>query len=151
MKLIDRKNFISIVCISFTLIVCGKLLLEKIVGFTDRYYTENIFTCLGFSVIITLILSLHYYLQRFPFIPVFIGQYLATIGIVFLTIWITGHFIENAPTAYKDMFISVTIPFLTGAVIYYISFFRQIKNANKMIEMLSEQHKPKGTINDEQI
>ena len=36
MKLINKKNFISIVCISFTLIVCGKLLIEKIAGFTDR-------------------------------------------------------------------------------------------------------------------
>ena len=84
MKLINKSNFISIVCTSFTLIVCGKLLLEKLSGFTDKYYTENIFTCLAFSIVITLILSLHYYLQKFPFIPVFIGQYVVTIGIVFL-------------------------------------------------------------------
>ena len=84
MKLINKSNFISIVCTSFTLIVCGKLLLEKLSGFKDKYYTENIFTCLAFSIVITLILSLHYYLQRFPFIPVFIGQYVVTIGIVFL-------------------------------------------------------------------
>ena len=43
MKLINRHNFIPIVCITFTLIVCGKLLYEKSIGFTDRYYTENIF------------------------------------------------------------------------------------------------------------
>ena len=34
MKIIDRHNFISVVCISFTLIVCGKLLFEK-----TRYYS----------------------------------------------------------------------------------------------------------------
>lgn len=138
MKLINRKNFISIVCISFTLIVCGKLLLEKAYGFTDRFYTENIFTCLAFSVIITLVLSLHFYLQKYPFIPVFIGQYLVTLGIVFLTIWIAGRFIDEAPTAYRDMFISVTIPFVFGAAVYYISFFRQIRKANKMLEELHD-------------
>lgn len=132
MKLINKHNFISIVCISFTLIVCGKLLLEKSTGFIDRYYTENIFTCLGISILATFVLSLHYYLQRFPFIPVVIGQYLALIGFVFLCIWIMGHFTEYAPTAYKDMFVSITVPYVIGAVVYYISFFVQIKRANEV-------------------
>ncbi len=136
MKLINRNNFISIVCISFTLIVCGKLLLEKSTGFIDRYYTENIFTCLGISVLATFVLSLHYYLQRFPFIPVVIGQYLALIGFVFLCIWIMGHFTENAPSAYRDMFVSVTIPYIAGAIVYYISFFTQIKRANAVFSDL---------------
>ena len=111
MKLINRNNFISIVCITFTLVVCGKLLLEKSTGFIDRYYTENIFTCLGISV-------------------------LALIGFVFLCIWIMGHFTENAPSAYKDMFVSVTIPYVAGAIVYYISFFRQIKRANEVFSNL---------------
>jgi hypothetical protein len=136
MKLINRSNFISIVCISFTLIVCGKLLLEKSTGFIDRYYTENIFTCLGISVLATFVLSLHYYLQRFPFIPVVIGQYIALIGFVFLCIWIMGHFTENAPSAYRDMFVSVTIPYIAGAIVYYISFFTQIKRANAVFSDL---------------
>ena len=136
MKLINKHNFISIVCISFTLIVCGKLLLEKSTGFVDRYYTENIFTCLGISVLATFVLSLHYYLQRFPFIPVVIGQYLALIGFVFLCIRIMGHFTEYAPSAYKDMFISITIPYVAGAIVYYISFFRQIKKANEVFSSL---------------
>ena len=132
MKIINRNNFVSIVCVSFTLIVCGKLLLEKSIGFIDKYYTENIFMCLGISVLATAILSLHYYLQRFPFIPVVIGQYLLVIGIVFLGIWIGGHFTENAPSAYRDMCVSVTIPYVIGALVYYISFFYQIKKANEV-------------------
>ena len=36
MKLITKHNFFYIVCVSFTLITTGKLLLEKIDGFTDR-------------------------------------------------------------------------------------------------------------------
>ncbi len=131
MKIINRNNFISIVCVSFTLIVCGKLLLEKSIGFTDVYYTENIFTCLGVSILATGILSIHYYLQHLPFIPVVIGQYLLLIGLVFVCIWIGGHFTENAPSAYRDMLVSVTIPYVIGAIVYYISFFLQIKKANE--------------------
>ena len=139
MKLINKRNFISIVCIFFTLITCGKLLYERALNFTDRYYTDNIFTILGFSVLITLILSLHFYLQKFPFWLVIIAQYALTVGIVFLAIFIHGRFSTNAPTAYRDMFVSITIPFLIGALVYYICFFVQIKRANKVLEKLNSE------------
>ena len=138
MKLINKRNFISIVCIFFTLITCGKLLLERAYNFTDRYYTD-IFTILGFSVLITLILSLHFYLQKFPFWLVIIAQYALTVGIVFLAIFIHGRFSTNAPTAYWDMFVSITIPFLIGALVYYICFYVQIKRANKVLEKLNSE------------
>jgi hypothetical protein len=64
---------------------------------------------------------------------VVIGQYLLLIGLIFGGIWIGGHFTDNAPTAYRDMFISVTIPYVIGAVVYYISFFSQIKKANEVL------------------
>ena len=99
MKLINKKTFFPIVCIFFTLITCGKLLYESALNFTDRYYTDNIFTILGFSVLITIILSLHFYLQKYPFWLVVIAQYALTVGIVFLTIFIPGRFSTNAPTA----------------------------------------------------
>ena len=139
MKLINKRNFISIVCIFFTLITCGKLLYERALNFTDRYYTDNIFTILGFSVLITLILSLHFYLQKFPFWLVLIAQYALTVGIVFLAIFIHGRFSTNAPTAYWDMFVSITIPFFIGALVYYICFFVQIKRANKVLEKLNSE------------
>lgn len=136
MKIIDRHNFISVVCVSFTLIVCGKLLFEKMTGFTDRFYTENIFTCLGICVLATFILSMHYYLQRFPFIPVVIGQYVFLIGVIFAAIGFASKFTDMAPSAYKDMFISVTIPYVIGAAAYYISYFLQIKKANDILSKL---------------
>ncbi len=136
MKIINRNNFISIVCVSFTLIVCGKLLWEKSLGFVDKNYTENIFMCLGISILATAVLALHYYLQHLPFIPVVIGQYLLLIGVIFGGIWIAGNFTDNAPSAYRDMFVSVTIPYVIGAVVYYISFFSQIKRANDVLSNL---------------
>ena len=139
MKIINKRNFISIVCIFFTLITCGILLYERALNFTDRYYTDNIFTILGFSVLITLILSLHFYLQKFPFWLVIIAQYALTVGIVFLAIFIHGRFSTNAPTAYWDMFVSITIPFFIGALVYYICFFVQIKRANKVLEKLNSE------------
>jgi len=135
-KLINKNNYISIVCISFTCVVCGKLLLEKCLGVTDRFYTENIFTCLLGSVVITWVLSLHYYLQKFPFIPVFIAQYLLVVGFVVFGIRILSVFTDIAPHGYRDMIVSVSIPFVIGGVLYYIAFFREIRKANKKLEEL---------------
>ncbi len=137
MKLINKGNFFYIVCVCFTLTTLGKLLLEKLTGFTDRYYSENIFTILAFSILGTLVLATHYYLRKFPFVPVFIGQYLVTIGIVCLAIRIGQEFTDFAPTAYKDMIISVTIPFVAGAIVYYAVFFYEIKKANRLIEEMN--------------
>lgn len=64
-----------------------------------------------------------------------------TIGIVFLAICIIGQFTYEAPTAYRDMFISVTIPYVFGAVIYYIVFFRQVKEANRILEKMNSDLK----------
>ena len=139
MQLITRKNFFTIVCISFTISVLIKVIWEKIIGFTDPHYIENTLLCLGISVFITFILAIHYYLQRFPFIPVFLGQYLVTVALTFAFIAVTSQFAEIAPTAYWDMFISVTIPFMICACIYYMIFFHQIKKANKMFESLSSE------------
>lgn len=136
MKLINKNNFFSIVCTTFTIIVCGKLLFEKCIGFVDKNYSDNIFLCLGISVLAIFVLSLHNYLQRFPFVPVAIGQYIVIIGIVLLGVWIMARFSEASPSAYRDMFISVTIPYVIGAVVYYISFFVEIKKANKFFSGL---------------
>ena len=139
MKLINRKNFISIVCICFTLNVLVKLIWEKANGLTDPHYTENIFLCFGIALLITTILAIHYYLQRFPFIPVFIGQYLIPEGLILGIVWVIGHYATLAPTAYRDMFISVTIPFVICALVYYLIFFRQIRKANAIIDQLNQE------------
>ena len=140
MKLINRHNFISIICISFTLIVCGKLLLEKIIGFTDKHYTENIFTCLAFSVMITAVLSLHYYLQKFPLIPVLIGQYAVIIGLVVGLVKIADVMVGTTTNAMWQMLLSVTVPYIISAVVYYILFFRQVKKANNILNELSSDN-----------
>lgn len=107
-------------------------------GITDPHYTENIFICLAISVLIPTILAVHYFLQSYPFIPVFIGQYIFAVMIVLGGVWILGNFVDLAPTAYRNMFISITIPFIACGVVYYIIFFRQIKKANEIIKNLNE-------------
>jgi hypothetical protein len=93
---------------------------------------------LGISVISTYILSLHYYLQRFPLVPVIAGQYLIVLAIVTLGVFIEGQFVPLHVNAYRDMFWSFTIPYIIGALIYYVQFWLEIKKANKLIKDLKK-------------
>lgn len=139
MKIITAKNAIPIICVSFTVIVCGKLLFEKLAGITDRYYTENILSILVFSVIVTAILALHYYLQRFPLIPVLIGQYAVIVAAaVGYIVFVYGHSIHDTKAIW-EMVRSVTIPYIVGAGTYYAAFFMQIKKANNILSELKPE------------
>lgn len=139
MKLINRNNYFRVVCISFTLIVTGKLILEKIIGHTDRYYSDNILICLGFCIVIPAILSLHYYLQRFPLIPVLIGQYIAALFATAALVYILDKISRTDTNAMWQMILSMTIPYIIGSVYYYISFFRQVKKANNILSELKTE------------
>ena len=73
---------------------------------------------------------------RFPLPLVILGQYLVILGAIMLFLWIYGHFGVLGKHAYRDMFLSFTIPYIILAGIYYMSLFREIKKANKILEEL---------------
>lgn len=136
--MIDRHNFWSIVAGVFSSLVIGKIILEIAMGQRDAYYIENILTIFVITVVATFILSLHKHLQNVPVMLVMILQYVILIGTVMGGIWIGTKFTDVSPSAYKDMFWSVTIPYVVLAGIYYISFFWEVKSANKMLMELNQ-------------
>jgi hypothetical protein len=138
MKLINKKNFLPTVCVVYTVISLSKIIMESIFLNTQDNSYVNFIWILGISVISTYILSLHYYLQRFPLVPVIAGQYLIVLAIVTLGVFIEGQFVPLHVNAYRDMFWSVTIPYIIGALIYYVQFWLEIKKANKLIKDLKK-------------
>lgn len=136
MPLIHKKNFIQIVCVIYTCLVILKLVLEGISGKKDSYYLENLTMMLAITVIATLVLSLHYYLQNVPLPVVMLVQYVLLMGAIWGFIWVGGHFVEVHEDAYRDLFKSFTIPYVIFAGVYYITFFMQVKNANKMLKSM---------------
>ena len=138
MQIINRKNYLSIVCAVYTIISIGIIILEAVQGHKDPYYAENFITIFLLSLVATLVLSMHYYLQNVPLIIIFLGQYIFLIGITMISLWIESHFQEMASTAYSDMFISFTIPYIICAIMYYVTYLLQLKNANKTLEDLKK-------------
>lgn len=125
-------------------LVIGKIIWESAMGHRDVYYIENILTMFVITVVATFILSLHKYLQNVPILLVMLLQYAILIGVVMGGIWIGTKFMHMSQNAYKDMFWSEAIPYRVLAGIYYISFFMEVKNANKMLMELNQNEIIKG-------
>lgn len=132
------KQYAQTVCTVYTCVVIWKAIMETLLGVTDMQYGKNLLlmfliTCLG-----TAILSSYEKLQRFPLLPVIIGQYVLVVGIVLGGVFLAEKIgiMQIAATGYRDLFLSVTVPYGVGALIYYLAFFRDIRKANRMIQKM---------------
>ncbi|CAK7014215.1 hypothetical protein CIW83_05890 [Tissierella sp. P1] len=139
MKIIDKKTFIPTVCVVYTILSMSKIILEAIIQNEFGNYQSNLLMMIFVSFIATLVLSQHYRLQQIPLPLVIIGQYLVLIGIILLIIWISGLYTDLHPNAYRDMFLSFTIPYIIGAAIYYLNVFWEVKNANQMLKNIKKK------------
>lgn len=134
MKMIHKNNFIPIVCICFTLLSIGKVILETIILGKFGNEQQNLVLMLLLSVLAVAVLSQHYRFGSLPLTLVILVQYMLSVSVVMLITWISSFFETLHKDAYRDMFLSFTIPYVIGAVIYYVSLFFEIKHANKTLE-----------------
>lgn len=137
--MITRKNFIPITCVTFTIMVFLKFTIEGIIHFTDVHYVRNICTCFIISVLAVFVLSLHKYLTEVSLPLVIVGQYVVVIGLVMLFLFLTNYREQISPRGYHDMFWSVTPPYVLGAIVYYTSFFYEIRKTNRALELLTKE------------
>ncbi|MFG6355641.1 MAG: hypothetical protein K1W26_02280 [Acetatifactor sp.] len=137
--MIDRHNFWPTVSGVFTCLLIGKIALESIWGVRDEHYAENIIALFVITFMATLLLSMHRYLQNMPVLLVMLLQYGVLMGGVMGAMWLGTHFTDMHTNACRDMFWSVTIPYVALAGVYYISFFWNIKKANTLLKMNQEK------------
>lgn len=134
MKLIDKRSFFPIVCVIYTLLSLGKIIIEAALQGEFGSYQGNLVFMFGISVVATFILSQHYRFEKLPLLLVAVLQYVILVGLLMLTLWVIGFYEEIHPDGYWQMFWSFTIPYVISAVAYYISLFIEIKKANKLLQ-----------------
>lgn len=134
MKIIDKKSFWPIVCVIYTCLSLGKIILELVLQGVFGNDQMNFLTMFLFAFLGTFVLSQHYRLDKYPLGAVILGQYVALVAAVMLFTWISGFFVELHEDAYHDMFWSFTIPYAIAAVIYYISLYFEIKRTNQLLQ-----------------
>lgn len=136
MKIIHKSNFFSTVCVVFTLLVLGKLVLEYIVQGAWGNYQGNLLVMFVLSTVATFVLSQYYRFQKYPLLAVMIVQYLVLIGGVMLFTWISGFFAPLHEDGYRDLFLSFSIPYAIGVVVYYMALFHEVRKVNGVLRKI---------------
>lgn len=139
MKIINKQNFFPGVCVVYTLLVLGKLALEYIVQGKWGNYQSNLLVMFVLSVLAHFVLSQYYRFQKYPLLVVIVVQYLVLIGGVMLFTWVSGFFAPLHEDGYRDMFLSFSIPYAIGVVVYYMALFHEVKNVNRVLKQIKEE------------
>lgn len=139
MKIINKENFFPTVCVIYTILSLSKILLEWIMLGSFGSLQMNFLEMFVITMVATLVLSQHYRLQKLPFVMMLIVQYAAIIAVVMLGTWLMGFIAELHPNAYRDMFVSVTVPYVAGAMVYYAYVFLEVKRANIIISEIKRK------------
>ena len=139
MKIINKQNFFPTVCVVYTLLVLGKLVLEYIVQGLWENYQGNLLVMFVLSLLAVFVLSQYYRFQKYPLLAVIVVQYLVLIGGVMLFTWISGLFGPLHEDGYRDMFLSFSIPYAIGVVVYYAALFHEVKAVNRVLRQIKDE------------
>lgn len=139
MKIINKHNFFPTVCTVYTLMVLTKLLLEYLMQGLWENYQGNMLIMFVLSFLAVFVLSQHYRFQKYPLVIVIIAQYLVLISGVMLFTWISAFFVPMHENGYRDMFLSFSIPYAVGVVIYYVFLFREVRSANRILRQIKNE------------
>lgn len=134
MKMINRQNFFPTICVDYTLLVLGKLVLEYIAQGAWGNYQGNLLVMFVLSTVAVFVLSQYYRFQKYPLLAVIVVQYLVLIGGVMLFTWVSSLFEPLHENGYRDMFLSFSIPYGIGVVVYYAAMFHEVKKVNRMLK-----------------
>lgn len=136
MKLINKKNVIPIICMTYTL-VSVVLTIFEIWNKGKMNPTQlNMFLFLFLSVLGVGILSQHHRLERFSPLTMIVIQYLIAVAVILISLKIASNFVDIHPNGYRDMTISFSIPYLIGTVIYYICLRLEVRKQNRILEKI---------------
>lgn len=148
MRLIHKKNVIPIICISYTILSIVYTVYEIIVTGSMNATQLNIFLFLFLSILGVGVLSQHYRFDRFSPLTMILLQYLLAETVILGGLKIASCFVDIHPDGYRDLSVSFTIPYVIGAVIYYVCLWLEVKKQNRILEQIrsrkAEQKLPNG-------
>lgn len=77
--------------------------------------------------------------DRFPW-PIVMGlQYLIALSLVLMTIVLSAYIEPLHPNAYRDGILSFSIPYVMGAIYYYIELHRTAKRQNALLQAFKDK------------
>ncbi len=136
MKLIHKKNVIPIICITYTFLSIVFTILDISVKREMNPNQLNLFLFFLLSVLGVGVLSQHYRLERFSPLAMMVIQYLIAIAVILISLKAASYVTDIHPNGYRDLTVSFSIPYVIGAIIYYIHLWLQVRKQNRILEKI---------------
>lgn len=133
MRIIRGKEILITICISYTIINIGGSIFEAIVSQNVSHCSNNIMMFIWSSIAV-FVLSIHHLFDKWSPLAMILIQYVIALGLVFLTLFIGGIFEPVAKGGYRDAFLSFSIPYAIGAIVYYIEVFKSVRRQNRLLQ-----------------
>ena len=144
MKLINKKNFLPTVCVSYTILSISNIIFELVNKMAPWSQFNNL-QIFFISLFAIFLLSQQYRLEALP-LPLAIAiQYTCFISSIMFYMWVIPHYTKLHPNGYRDMFISCSVGYIIGVVIYEVSAFIEVKKQNKDLKYIKEKLKSTQT------
>lgn len=141
MKLINKRNVVPIICITYTVESISLTIFEIFHNGEMNPTQLNLFLFLILSILGVGVLSQHNKLERFSPLTVIIIQYVIAVAVIVFSLWIASFFVDIHPDGYRDMTLSFSIPYFIGTVIYYVCLRLEVKKQNSLLENIKKKGK----------
>ena len=139
MRLITRKNFLSVFCMVFTIMVLGENFLEVIHSRSVNPTQFNLFWTAVFSLVSIAVLSRSYLLDCVAPLRAGILLYLVTLTCVFGFVFLSGLRTPLHPHAFRDCVFFFSLPYLLFSFVYFRRLKRETERLDRDIRRLREQ------------
>ena len=134
-----KNEILLTICVSYTIISACSAIVNMLMG--GETSNLNTLSMLVFTSIAVLILYMHQLFERISPLLMIVIQYVIALGLVMLYVFLVGLVEPVAERGYRDIFISFTVPYIIGAVVYYISVFKQARQQDALLQEIKEKSK----------
>ena len=141
MKIVNKSNFLIILCCSYAVISLSDILLTLLSGGVLEDSQKNSLLILVVSTIAIFMLSQHYRLDNLPLPIAMLTQYIVFIVTIEMLLWISAFYEKPHPDGFRDLFVSGTAFYIIGAIVYYISLFVEVRKQNSILKEIKNRYK----------
>jgi len=134
---ITRKNFLTNVCVWYTMISIFIIISEMFSGQGVQTH-NNLLMCFVLTMLGIGIVSLQDQLKGLSPLTVLIIQLIVGIGAVVLITYVQGLYSLLHPDAYKDMIRSYLMFFFPGAAYYYWTLKKEVIRQNEALKIIND-------------
>lgn len=126
------KEIALVICVSYTVLSVCAVVVNTIAGTQNNNF--NTIMMLVFTAISVCVLYLYKLFDRFSPLLTITLQYLIALALATAVLLICGLFDEISENGCWDFFVSFTVFYAIGAVVFYISTYLETKKMNELLK-----------------